>query len=41
LIIDMQGWKGDYPGVCKFSEREIYLQNCPNPDLLLNMMKHA
>jgi murein DD-endopeptidase MepM/ murein hydrolase activator NlpD len=31
------GRKGDYPGVCKFSEREKYLSNCPDPDLLLHM----
>jgi hypothetical protein len=41
LIIDMQGMKGDYPGVCKFSERERYLANCPDADLLLNMMAFA
>lgn len=41
IIIDMQGWKGDYPGVCKFSEREIYLNNCPDPDIILNMMQSA
>lgn len=41
VIIDMQGWKGDYPGVCKFSERESYLANCPDPDLILNMMQQA
>lgn len=35
LIIDIQGMKGDYPGVCKFSEREIYLSNCPDAGLLL------
>jgi murein DD-endopeptidase MepM/ murein hydrolase activator NlpD len=35
LVIDMEGKKGDYPGVCKFSEREKYLANCPDPDLLL------
>jgi len=35
LIIDMEGMKGDYPGVCKFSEREKYLANCPDPDLIL------
>src|SRR5579875_384120 len=27
IIKDMQGMKGDYPGVCKFSEREKYLEN--------------
>ena len=39
LIIDMQEMKGDYPGVCKFSEREKYLNNCPNPDLILQLMQ--
>ncbi|MES1225346.1 MAG: peptidoglycan DD-metalloendopeptidase family protein [Bacteroidota bacterium] len=39
VIIDMQGKKGDYPGVCKFSEKEIYLANCPDPGLLLTSMK--
>jgi murein DD-endopeptidase MepM/ murein hydrolase activator NlpD len=41
LIIDMEGNKGDYPGVCKFSEREKYLTNCPDPDILLGMMRYA
>ncbi|PWS27228.1 peptidase M23 [Pedobacter yonginense] len=36
IIRDMQGLKGDYPGVCKFSEREKYLANCPDPNLILN-----
>jgi murein DD-endopeptidase MepM/ murein hydrolase activator NlpD len=26
LIKDLQGMKGDYPGVCRFSEKEIYLR---------------
>jgi len=41
LIMDMEGRKGDYPGVCKFSERENYLLNCPDPDMILGMIKHA
>lgn len=41
LIVDMEGKMGDYPGVCKFSEREKYLANCPDPDLLLGMMPYA
>jgi peptidoglycan LD-endopeptidase LytH len=41
LILDMEGMKGDYPGVCKVSEREKYLQNCPNPNLVLQMMESA
>lgn len=37
VINDIGNCKGDYPGVCKFSERENYLINCPDPDLILNM----
>ncbi|HEX7846335.1 MAG TPA: peptidoglycan DD-metalloendopeptidase family protein [Chitinophagaceae bacterium] len=40
VILDMGDWQGDYPGVCKLSEREKYLENCPDPDLLLKMNKH-
>ncbi len=41
IIIDMEGMKGDYPGVCKYAERETYLANCPDPDLILGMMNYA
>lgn len=41
LIADMEGWKGDYPGVCKFSEKEQWLANCPDPDLILQMMQYV
>ena len=41
IILDMHNFKGDYPGVCKFSEKEIYLQNCPDPDYMLQMMQFA
>ena len=41
IIKDMQGMKGDYPGVCKFSDRETYLENCPDADLILRMMQHV
>ena len=41
IIKDLQDKKGDYPGVCKNSEREVYLQNCPDPDLILGMMEYA
>ena len=37
VIFDMEMRKGDYPGVCRFSEREKYLANCPDPDLLVNL----
>lgn len=39
IIKDMQLKVGDYPGVCKFSEREKYLANCPNADFILGMMQ--
>lgn len=35
LIFDMEGMKGDYPGVCQFSRRAVYLENCPDPALIL------
>ncbi len=41
LIIDMEGMKGDYPGVCKVSEREKYLSNCPDADLILRMIAYG
>lgn len=41
IILDMQGKKGDYPGVCSIAERENYLHNCPDPDALLNMIQWA
>jgi murein DD-endopeptidase MepM/ murein hydrolase activator NlpD len=37
IIHDLEGYIGDYPGVC--SEREVgfYSKNCPNPNLLLKI----
>jgi murein DD-endopeptidase MepM/ murein hydrolase activator NlpD len=35
LILDMEGKKGDYPGVCQFSKRAAYLANCSDPGLIL------
>jgi murein DD-endopeptidase MepM/ murein hydrolase activator NlpD len=35
LIFSMKGLKGDYPGVCRFSERDRYLSNSPDPGLVL------
>jgi murein DD-endopeptidase MepM/ murein hydrolase activator NlpD len=34
-IVDMEGYMGDYPGVCKLSERDRYLNNCPDPLMML------
>ncbi len=40
IINDLEKWSGDYPGVCKYSEREKYLQNCPDPDIILQMNRY-
>ena len=37
LIIDMEGKKGDYPGVCSQNNLEFYKENCPDPNLLLKI----
>ena len=41
VVIDMQDKKGDYPGVCRFSEKETYMANCPDPDIILQMRELA
>jgi len=41
IIEDMEMKTGDYPGVCTPSDRERYLLNCPNPDLILQLMQYA
>lgn len=40
VIKDIRTNKGDYPGVCKLSEAGKYLSNCPDPDLILNMIQY-
>ncbi len=40
IINDMGDWSGDYPGVCKFSEKEKWLANSPDPDLILQLNKY-
>lgn len=35
LMLDIGDAKGDYPGVGKFSEKEKYSKNIPDPELLL------
>lgn len=37
IIIDMENKKGDYPGVCSAQTLAFYLQNCPDPNLLLKI----
>lgn len=40
VVIDMEGKKGDYPGVCKLSEQVKYLANCPDPEMILGLMQY-
>ncbi len=37
IIIDMENKTGDYPGVCSAKTLAFYLQNCPDPNLLLKI----
>ncbi len=37
IIKDLQGQKGDFPGVTSKRHREEFLQNCPDPNLLLKI----
>ena len=39
VIEDIRFAEGDYPGVCGPSEKEKYLANCPDGDLMLNMAR--
>ncbi|RYZ20525.1 MAG: peptidase M23, partial [Sphingobacteriales bacterium] len=40
LIWDMGLYAGDYPGVCRFSEREQWLSNSPDPDTILQLNRY-
>ena len=37
IIKDLGKWEGDYPGVCNKKDLEFYLENCPDPNLLLKL----
>jgi len=37
IVLDMEGMRGDYPGVCSADTLDFYSKNCPNPNLLLKM----
>lgn len=39
IITDLGGREGDFPGVCRYSEQAAWLDNCPDPDLILQMNK--
>ena len=37
IIKDMQGFVGDYPGVCSKTDLAFYKINCPDPNILLKL----
>lgn len=37
IISDIQKYSGDYPGVCSKKELAYYLENCPDPNILLKL----
>lgn len=37
LILDMQNYQGDYPGVCSKNTLGVFQENCPDPNLLLGL----
>lgn len=37
IIADIDEWFGDYPGVCSASDLDFFLENCPDPNLLLKI----
>lgn len=37
IIKDIKGNSGDYPGVCSKNNLNYYLENCPDPNLLLKI----
>lgn len=40
IIFNIGTWRGDYPGVCKFSEKEQWLANSPDPDIMLQLNQY-
>lgn len=37
IIRDIQDYWGDYPGVCNINDLNFYIENCPDPNLLLKI----
>lgn len=35
LMKNMEAYTGDYPGVCKGSEKHLFLANCPDPSVFI------
>jgi len=41
LIYEMGTFRGDYPGVCRVSEKAKWLSNSPDPDVILQLNKYV
>lgn len=37
IILDVENYFGDYPGVCSQQNLDYYMDNCPDPNLLLKL----
>ena len=37
IIRDIDNYWGDYPGVCNINDLNFYIENCPDPNLLLKI----
>lgn len=37
IIFDMEGYRGDYPGVCSKATLDFFKKNCPDPNRLLQL----
>jgi len=40
IIRDIDSWKGDYPGVCAIDEKDKWLSNSPDPDVILQLNRY-
>jgi murein DD-endopeptidase MepM/ murein hydrolase activator NlpD len=38
IIKDIEDYTGDYPGVCSKQDLEVFRNNCPDPNLLLQLL---
>ena len=38
IIKDMEGKEGDYPGVCSLKDKTHFMENCPDPNLILQLI---
>jgi len=39
IILDLGTAFGDFPGVCSISEKDGWMENCPDPELMLGLKK--